>query len=188
METTNDIIAKVYYDHDTGFGSIENTLKEARKYSDKITYDDVKLWKDKHVGRKTQLRGYNSFIPKQAYEEYQMHIAFFEDLSKEIGHRLPYALLMIDSFTKYIQVVPIDSKKPEDVLEGIKQLIKLMQAKPDTIYSDEEGSFVSNIVQRYLRNEGIRHLVTRAHAPNAERAIRTIKGMIYKRVEHNKKS
>ena len=119
----DDIIAKVCYDHDTGFGSIENTLKEARKYSDKITYEDVKHWKEKHVGRTTQLRGYNSFIPKQAYEEYHMDIAFFEDLSKEMGHKLPYALLMVDAFTKYIQVVPIDTKKPDDVLEGIKELI-----------------------------------------------------------------
>ena len=93
--------------------------------------------------------------------------------------------LMIDAFSKYIQVVPINTKTPEDVLEGIKELIKLMQAKPDTIYSDEEGAFISNIVQRFLRNEGIRHLVTRSHAPIAERAIKTIKNMIYKRVEHD---
>ena len=94
-------------------------------------------------------------------------------------------LLMIDAFSKYIQVVPINTKTPEDVLEGIKELIKLMQAKPDTIYSDEEGALVSNIVQRYLRIEGIRHLVTRSHAPIAERGIQTIKNMIYKRVEHD---
>ena len=184
MDTKNAIISKVYYDPDVGFGSIENTFKEAKKYSDSITIEDVKRWKDNHVGRKTQLRGYNSFIPVEAYQEYQMDIAFFSDLNKEAGERLPYAFLMIDAFTKYIQVVPIDTKTPEDVLEGIKELIKLMQAKPDTIYSDEEGAFVSNIVQRYLRNEVIRHLVTRAHAPIAERAIRTIKNMIYKRVEH----
>ena len=62
-------------------------------------------------------------------------------------------------------------------------MIKLMQAKPNTIYSDEEGAFVSNIVQRYLSNEDIRHLVTRAHASVAERAIRTFTSMLFKKSE-----
>ena len=183
MESKNDIIAKVYYDPDIGFGSVEHTLKEARKYSDKITIEDVKKWKDNNVGRKTQLRGFNSFIPKQAYAEYQMDVAFFQDLNKETESRLPYALLIIDTFTKYMQVVPIKTKQPDDVLEGIKELFKLMQAKPDTLYSDEEGALVSNLVQRFFKNEDIRHLVTRSHASVAERAIRTFKDLIYRRVE-----
>jgi hypothetical protein len=69
------------------------------------------------------------------------------------------------------------------VLEGIKEIIKLMQAKPDAIYCDEEGAIMSNKVQRYFLREGIKHIITRSHAPLAERMIRTIKDMVYKRVE-----
>ena len=58
-----------------------------------------------------------------------------------------------------------------------------MQAKPDFIYSDEEGAFVSNKVQEYFRSEDIKHIITRAHAPLAERMIKTLKNWIYKRVE-----
>jgi hypothetical protein len=58
-----------------------------------------------------------------------------------------------------------------------------MEAKPYTIYSDEEGAFVSNKIQQFFKHEDIRHLVTRGHAPYAERTIRTIKNMVYKRVE-----
>ena len=68
---------------------------------------------------------------------------------------------MVDIFSKYCVVVPIKTKQPDDVLEGIKECIKQHQAKPDSIYSDEEGSFISKKVQYYLRTEGIRHIITR---------------------------
>ena len=58
-----------------------------------------------------------------------------------------------------------------------------MQAKPDYIYSDEEGAFVSNKVQAYFREADITHIITRSHSPLAKRMVRTIKDMIYKRVE-----
>ena len=78
---------------------------------------------------------------------------------------------------------PIKSERIDDVLEGIKEIIKLMQVKPDAIYCDEEGAIMSNKVQSYFLREGIQHIITRSHAPLAERMIRTIKDMIYKRVE-----
>mgnify|MGYP003351930145 CR=1 FL=1 len=62
-----------------------------------------------------------------------------------------------------------------------------MEAKPETIYSDEEGAFVSNEIQQYFKTQGIRHLTTLSHAPVAERQIRSIKDMIYKRSEHEAK-
>lgn len=59
------IIDKVYHDL-SGFGSIKSTLKDAQKYDDSITYQDVKNWKDKQVfNQKRQLRGTNSFIAKE---------------------------------------------------------------------------------------------------------------------------
>ena len=48
MANKEEIIAKVYFDP-AGFGSINETLKYAKKYDKTITYDDVKRWKvNKH--------------------------------------------------------------------------------------------------------------------------------------------
>ena len=58
-----------------------------------------------------------------------------------------------------------------------------MGKKPEVIYSDDEGSFNSKQAQEYYKNENITHMITRGHAPVAERAIRTIKNMLYKRME-----
>ena len=46
-----------------------------------------------------------------------------------------------------------------------------------------KGALLSNKVQSYFLREGINHSITRSHAPLAERMIRTIQDMIYKRVE-----
>jgi hypothetical protein len=64
------------------------------------------------------------------------------DLEKETGIKQPPALLCIDVFSKYIAVVPLKSKKPDDVLKGLKDIFSLMTSKPDKIFTDEEGSFL----------------------------------------------
>ena len=175
----DDIISKVFFDP-AGYGSINETLKDAKKYDSSITYDDVKKWKEKHTERKTNLKGQNSFIAHKPAEEYQMDLMFFTDLKDPdyIG-----GLLMVDIFTKYTVVIPIKTKQIPDVAAAIEEAIKKMGQKPITVYSDNEGAFVSNIIQKYFKDNNIRHLTTLGHAPVAERQIRTIKYMIYQRVE-----
>ena len=90
---------------------------------------------------------------------------------------------MIDIFSKYMTVVPLNTKQPLDVLEGIKQCIKNMGENPISIYTDDEGSFNSKQVKQYFLDSQIQHIVTRGHAPVAERAIRTIKDLMYRRIE-----
>jgi hypothetical protein len=180
--TKDDIISKVYFDP-AGYGSINETLKDAKKYDSSITYEDVKKWKDKHTERKTNLRGQNSFIAHKAAEEYQMDLMFFTDLKDP---EYAQGLLMVDIFTKYTVVVPVKTKQIPDVKIAIEEAIKKMGQKPITVYSDNEGAFVSNIIQAYFKDNNIRHITTLGHAPVAERQIRTIKHMIYQRVEKTK--
>ena len=177
MVTIENAIGKSYYDEEDGFGSMAKTLKDAKKYNNEVTLEDVKNWFAKHIGTKRQLRGYNSFVAQKSYQYYQTDIFFFEDLSKETETKQPYGLLMVDSFSKYCQVVPIKTKQVDDVLEGIKELFKLMQAKPDFIYSDEEGAFVSNKVQAYFKEDVIKHIITRSHAPLGGKNDKDIKGL-----------
>jgi hypothetical protein len=112
-----------------------------------------------------------------------MDLAFFSDLNTEQDDN-SYAgiLLMVDRFTKFTTAVLTKTKQIPDVLEAIKEDIKKMGKKPESIYSDNEGAFLSNEVQKYFK-ENNRHITTLTHAPVAERQIRTIKSMIYQRVE-----
>ena len=170
------------WNDDAGFGSVRDTVKEAKKYDPSVTVDDFKVWKAKQdVGQKAKMRGQNSFVADKPKEEYQMDLFFMAD--QDLERQFTIALLMVDIFTKWTQVVQVPSKQWPDVLEGIKKLIPMMGGKPKTFYSDDEGAFISNEIQKYFKDEDIRHLVTKSHAPVAERQIRTFKNMIYKRLE-----
>ena len=67
MTDKDSIISKIYYDP-AGYGSMQTTLRDARKHDKTITVEDVKKWLEEHVARKTQLKGMNSFIAHQAAE------------------------------------------------------------------------------------------------------------------------
>ena len=89
MLTINESIQKSYYDEGDGFGSMAKTLKVAKKYNNEVTLDDVRNWFGKHIGTNKQLKGYNSFVAQGAYQHHQIHIFFFEDLTKETGKKQP---------------------------------------------------------------------------------------------------
>ena len=62
-----------------------------------------------------------------------------------------------------------------------------MGKKPKIIYTDDEGALSKEAIQTYLKEQKIEHHRTRAHANFGERAIRTFKDMLYKRVEDDEK-
>ncbi len=49
-------------------------------------------------------------------------------------------LLMVDIFTKFINVIPIKTKTIPEILEAIKTVIGKM-GKPESIYTDNEGAW-----------------------------------------------
>ena len=142
---TDDVISKIYYDP-AGFGSMQTTLNDAKKRDKTITIDDVRKWFSKNVARKNQLKGMNSFIAHKPAEEYQMDLFFMSDLKDP---EYACGLLMVDIFTKYTVIIPSKSKQIHDVAVAIEEAIKKMGQKPITIYSDNEGAFISNEIQKY---------------------------------------
>ena len=158
-------------------------MKDAKKKDKHITLEDVKVWRSKNIEQTKNLKGYNSFVAQKPYEEFQMDLAFFDMKDPVyIG-----ALVMIDIFTKYATAVPFKTKQPEELLKCIKEGIHKMDGKPETFYTDNEGSFLSKDIQKYFNDNNIRHLTTNSHAGVVERFIRTLKNMVDARVKHYKK-
>ena len=94
---------------------------------------------------------------------------------------------MIDVFSRFMVVVPIKNKNEENLASGIIEGFNKMGGKPKILYTDDEGALQKEAIQKYLNDEGIQHHRTRAHANFSERAIRTFKDMLYKRVEADEK-
>ena len=94
---------------------------------------------------------------------------------------------MIDIFDKFMHVVAIQGKKEEDLASGMIECIHKMGKKPKIIYTDDETALNTEAIQKYLKDENIEHHRTRAHPNFSERAIRTFKGLLYRRVEAGQK-
>ena len=107
------------------------------------------------------------------------------DLKNEEQQRFKIGMCAIDAFTRFLTVVPIKSKSESDFLAGLMECFKNLGSKPKVIYADQEGAFNGKYVQQYLRENNIQLIMTLAHAPIVERAIGTIKNMLYKRLEHD---
>ena len=84
--TKDEILSFIYLDK-SGYGSVAETYKEARKKDKTITMQDVKDFISKHQEQKKQLRGYNSFIAQEPKQEYQVDLFF---LPKRFSYRVLY--------------------------------------------------------------------------------------------------
>ena len=64
------IIRGVYYDADTGFGSINDTYQQAHKIMNSITYAYVKNFLERQKSRQFKAyRGFNSYIADAPLED-----------------------------------------------------------------------------------------------------------------------
>ena len=202
MPAKKETIETVYFGPD-GFGSLKQITKDAKTKDDTITYEDVRDWKSKQsFGQKTKPRGSNSFIAQEPYQEYQCDLFFFpKPRSSEIQRtratwrgeqrlwsKTTNALLIVDIFTKFTQVVPLKSKQIPDVLAGLQECLKLMGSgaarSPQSMYMDSEGALVSRDIKAWFESVDIKAIYTLGHAAVAERQIRTVKDLIYRRIEH----
>jgi hypothetical protein len=177
----NNIISEIYYDP-AGFGSIKQTYLEAKAKDPTIKYDDAKNWIHHQVEQKKQLNGYNSFIANEPREEYQIDLFFIP--KKEFPNEVYVGgVLAIDVFTRYISIIPIQSKTIPEILQALKTIMNKM-GPPKKVYSDNEGAWsVGTEIDKYFKEQHIQHLITLSHPAFSERAIRTIKNEIYKRVK-----
>ena len=60
-----------------------------------------------------------------------------------------------------------------------------MKRKPKSMYMDSEGAFTGKDAKTYFEGVNIKYLYTRGHAPVAERQTRTVKELLYRRIEHD---
>lgn len=92
-----------------------------------------------------------------------------------------YVLLCIDILSKFVWVVPLKTKQAKDMVKGF-QTILAQGRKPNLLRTDQGMEFRNEMIKKLFKNKGIHHFVTEneVKANYAERAIKTIKGRIFK--------
>jgi hypothetical protein len=173
MATKAEVLRKVYYNVNTGFGSIDTTLRQARAIDALINRDDVKRFLDRQeVRQRKKPNRYNSFIPNGRLDQIQIDLADF-------GAKAPtrYGFIAIDSFTKQAAVVPIKDKTGNSTGPALEQVLKVL-GLPNTIVSDEGGEFQAPPFKRVLNYYSLDHLPLRSPPIFVERFIRTLREKI----------
>ena len=70
--------------------------------------------------------------------------------SENDGYR--YAVSGVDIFSKYGWAMPTKTKQPNDVLNGLKDVLNNIGI-PETLYSDSEGSFNSKEFIKFINSK-----------------------------------
>ena len=166
------VISNIYYDLETGYSSIQHTLKQAKLKDPTITLDDVQKWMNKQPNKQRKpYRGQgNSYVAPFARFEYQIDIMDMVSLQK-VNTEPRYALVVIDIFSKLGDAIALHNKDSTSVYNALVTIF-LKMGYPMSIYSDDDGAFKSK-VKTLFDGEGITHIITSTHANVVERWIRT---------------
>ena len=181
MTEKDRIIRQVYYDSDSGFGSIKSTYDDAKKILNTITYNDVKDFLERQKSRQTKgYRGFNSYVAHEPLQEIQIDIADFT-ASGALNDGFRYLLVAVDIFTKKAHGVAIKDKQPAESVRAMKEILKVIGV-PEVLYHDNEGSWNSGDFVQLLNQHEIKQIITSTPPPFAERMVQTIKRMIHTRL------
>ena len=117
----------------SGASKIE-TYRKAKAKDPSITLDDVRNFMRKQPNKQIKgYRGSNSYTAPFARFEYQIDIMVMAPLSKDpevtikVSKSEPkYALVVVDIFSKYADVIPMEENNSKTVLSALKQAFKKM--------------------------------------------------------------
>jgi hypothetical protein len=183
MAEKEKIIESVYYNRVSGFGSVNDTFRQAKEKDASITINDVKEYLNKLKHKQTHFtyKKYNSFVSPHPLFEIEIDLIDLTSKAEENnGYR--YGLVGIDNFTKYAHVVPIKSKKPGDITKAMEEILNKIGISKQ-VYSDQEGSFHSPEFIKLMNKHGIKHVMVVGKAHVVERFNRTLKEKLTERLE-----
>ena len=120
----DDIISNVYYNLETGFGSINETLKKAKAQDPSINRIDMENFMKKQPNKQIRkYRGSNSYTAPFARFEFQADIMDMIPLTKNPETKIPlkdgdarYGLCCIDILSKLAHIVPMEQKDSHHAL------------------------------------------------------------------------
>ena len=159
-------------------GEQDVTLKDVKKYLQKEdVYTLNRAVKTKFPRNRVVVAGIDSQI--------DMDLADLQLLSKD-NDGYKYFLLAIDIFSRYVWVRSLKTKMSKEIVKALQSILAEGR-KPRSIRTDGGKEFQNGTVKSFLAKQGIRIFQTynSTQANYAERAIKTIKGKLYRYMIEN---
>ena len=168
-------LAAVFYHPRTGFGSIEQTLKQARLQDKSITRQQVRdfIAKQEIRQRRKPLK-VNSFVADFPRQQFQVDLL---DMGEEAVPR--YGFTTVDIFSKKGACFPIRSKLASETAEALRKTFDEL-GYPSSIMCDEGKEFQGEFAAE-CKKEAVGIVRSRTGGRFVERFIRTLKLPIFER-------
>lgn len=135
--------------------------------------------KYKNVRRKFQRLKVMAF---DINEIWAMDLAYVDKLAK-YNKNVKYLLVAVDVLSRYVRVQPLENKFAKTTLHAFKQMLKKGK-RPQKVWTDK-GTEFKGVFAEFCTKENISMYSTESEtkASLAERAIRSLKTIIYKYLE-----
>lgn len=184
-------LEKIYYDpkHPASFSTINKLwLASGKKISKKLVTEWL-LGQDTYTRHKPRRVHFprNCYLLNNIMELWEADLIVFPDYYSRHNDGVKYILLVIDCFSKFIFVEPLKRKTTEATIEAFKNIFGRTPIKCDRLATDKGGEFDSIKFRAFMKSNDITYNTTNnpdIKASVAERAVRTIKGKIFKYLTH----
>jgi transposase InsO family protein len=128
----------------------------------------------------------NPYFIYQIRQQIQADLIEFRDFSQSNGG-VKYMLSAIDMFSKLVFCVGMPNKTADESLKALKAMVKFYKTKPRELFTDKGTEFTNQTVQKYLKQQNIRHRLPQSDLKCAgvERVNKTIQNKIYRYMTEN---
>lgn len=193
QEKWDKLLDTLFYEEKNYVGS-DKLYRLAKEEDDNITRSYVREWYKKIdlnqiMAPRRKEKGTRSVQSSEPNKIYAMDLI---DYANDKGRNKKYAYIMVvlDIFTKFAWAQALTSRKPEAIAEAWKKLEKKQYFhRPGSVLSDNDTAFKTDFAD-LMRERGIKRLFIVPGQPQgnqAERLIKTLKGMLNKFYEEEKK-
>jgi hypothetical protein len=190
MDPVNQLLEKIYFDpksSSSAFTTPHNVYLEAKRTNPAITLKQVsdylasqEVYSIHRPKRQRFLR--NRVVASAIDSDWQADLCDMQALKvKNRGYN--YILTVIDVLSKFAWAEPLKMKKPENVVEAFRKILKESNRKPDRLFTDRGLEFLGRPFREFLEEEGIHQLMSQndtVKASVAERYNRTLKTRLWK--------
>ena len=172
-----------------GLASIDKLYKEIRKQDDSVSKEDVKKFlssKDSytlhHQGRIRFSR--RKFMFKCPGHTLMADVAYLKPYEKE---NVPYLLVLMDGYSRYLSVFPLQTLKASEVVKILDQFFTNNIYKYTKFFTDAGTEFTNKLVKKMYKKHDIHWYTTFSKTIKVspvERVILTLKNKIKRYISH----
>ena len=188
-----DYLNTNYFDpsHPGGFAGPYKLYHILKGIGKPTTYNNIKKWLQKQDAftllQPVKYKFKRRRIITQGIDDlWDMDLADVSNLAQH-NNDVHFLLVVIDVFSRYLWVEPLQNKRHETVLQAFTNIFDKTDRRPKLLRSDKGKEFTNRWVKQFFRKHDIHAYTTKneTKANYAERAIRTLKGLMYRYFLHN---